>query len=164
MAQQQLSDKALAKLTETLHESISMDIYAQSVKALYGIAVAPTSGGRVAAQVLLSAYNGDNWQLNVADLVNMDRTNLHHALTVMEGRATLFVEPHDFIENGSYKFEKLQEYWKRLHIHNRWKKQCDECHGSGEIYANMDDENDYATEKCPACKGKGLLPEIREFF
>lgn len=64
------------------------------------LAQGDTGGSRVAAQVLLSAYNGEAWQLNVVDLCVLDKSNYKAALDVIRGRVELYIEPHTLIANG----------------------------------------------------------------
>ena len=156
MTNQTLSNKALDQITSELKQHRTREEYAASVIVLLKLALDDTSGSRVAAQVLLSCYNGINWQLNVSDLVCLDRQHLQHALIVMECRATLWAEPHDLVKNGDRHFNKLQAQWKKLRVDNRWKPACRECGGAGEVYQNPDDEMDYTLIRCDACKGEGL--------
>lgn len=159
----QISQKALEDIANELKQHRSREEYTASVIALIKLALNDTSGSRAAAQVLLSAYNGDNWQLNVTDLVCLDRENLQHALVVMECRAMLWEEPHNMVTNGSELFERLQRRWRRMHIDNRWKNECQRCYGSGLIYLNEHDEYDERMTTCSHCSGKGLLASVGEF-
>ncbi|MCC5811347.1 MAG: hypothetical protein JJU06_13335 [Ectothiorhodospiraceae bacterium] len=96
--------------------------YAEAVRRLYLTARHTTSGGRAAAQVLLSAYNGYEFHLDVVDLCLMDEQNLADALTVMQGRAMLGREPHNLLKNGGKLFEALAEQWSGLHVSQRYKE------------------------------------------
>ena len=162
-AQQQISEQALSSIARELQPTCTGDEYTDSVIALYKVAQHSTSSGRTAAQLLLSGYNGKEWQLDITDLCTLDRGNLQHALTYLECRATLWTEPHDLLENGNELFANLARQWRKLHINNRWKSQCRECYGDGEVYSNPDDENDYTTKTCPDCNGSGLVANVKEF-
>ena len=161
--QYSLSKEALDAVARELKQHRSKEEYAKSVVVLLKLALGDTSGSRAAAQVLLSGYNGGNWQLNITDLCHLDRDHLHHALIVMECRATLWAEPNDLVKNGNELFMKLQEQWKKLHVKNRWKPVCQECGGTGEVYKNPDDEMDYTLIRCEDCNGEGLVSEVSEF-
>ncbi|AMO55964.1 hypothetical protein [Endozoicomonas montiporae] len=138
-----------------LNQPVTAVQYFNSVAALVKVAQLDTSGSRAAAQVLLSAYNGSEWQLNVTDLCHLDQLNMFHAMTVIQGRASLMREPQEGIENGDDIFMDLWKRWERYNINNRHLRTCRECYGTGEVYANHDDENDYTTKTCPYCGGKG---------
>lgn len=76
---------------------------------------------------------------------------------------TLGEEPHYLLKNGGDKFMELQQFYRRLHIRNRWKQTCWECAGSGKAFVNPDDDNDDRTKTCPECGGEGLLAEVESF-
>ena len=138
-----------------LNQVITTEQYFNSVSALIKVARMDTSASRAAAQVLLSAYNGQEWQLNVTDLCFLDPVNMHHAMMVIQGRVGLMREPQEGINNGDEIFSELWKQWQRFNIDNRHLRTCQECYGTGEVYANLDDENDYSTKTCPYCEGKG---------
>ncbi|WP_257276240.1 hypothetical protein [Endozoicomonas sp. SESOKO4] len=160
---QQISNSALSAIARELEPTCTMDDYANSVVELYKLAQHGSSSGCTAAQLLLSGYNGNNWQLDITDLCSLDRSNLKLALTYLECRARLWTEPHELLKNGNELFPELAKQWRKLHIDNRWKSQCRECYGSGEIYVYPDDENDDSTKTCPDCNGLGLVANVREF-
>ncbi|MET4756992.1 DUF7673 family protein [Endozoicomonas sp. NE40] len=64
----------------------TVEEYAEAVTTLYNIARFVTSSGRCAAQLLLSGFNGDNWQLDITDLILLDRANFKTAMTYLECR------------------------------------------------------------------------------
>ena len=138
-----------------LNQVITADQYFKSVSALIKVARLDTSGARAAAQVLLSAYNGEEWQLDVTDLCLLDPANMQHAMMVIAGRVCLMREPHEGIDHGDKIFSELCYRWRGLNINNRHLSTCRECNGIGEVYANLDDENDYSTKVCPYCEGRG---------
>lgn len=95
--------------------------YMEAVKHLVKLAQGDTSGSRVAAQVLLSLYNGNNWHMDLTDLCNLDYQDLQSALIAIRGRVTVHQEPHSIIENGSAIFADLEAQWQHLHTNNRYK-------------------------------------------
>lgn len=97
-----------------------IEAYAEAVHRLMPIAMADTSGSRAAAQVLLSAYNGYEFHLDVTDLALLDPRHLACALTVIKGRATLNREPHRVIPGGDEQFLRLWEQWEHLHVDRRY--------------------------------------------
>lgn len=132
--------------------------YKKSVEELLRIAQMSTGGSRVAAQVLLSAYNGDDFHLDVVDLGMLGRNEFGHALRVIWGRnIDPWMEPHKVIENGDTVFRRLWDDWRKLHVQNRWKRVCDECGGTGRVWSDegMNDKN-----QCERCNGRGLLADI----
>lgn len=133
---------------------MTLEDYAAGVAMLMPLARSDTGGSLAAAQVLLSAYNGNEWQLDITDLCSLDEDHYAAALAVIRGRAEIRTEPHLLIENGDALFRRLWEQWSRYHIDNRWKRQCPECSGAGEVFT--DDVGD-ARETCPLCQGEGLL-------
>lgn len=100
---------------------ISIDEYAAAVKLLAGLAQQDTSGSRVAAQVLLSAYNGEEWQLDITDLGILSSDYYEAALVVIRGRTELMIEPHKLIENSEAIFHRLWDLWQAYHVNNRGK-------------------------------------------
>ncbi len=95
--------------------------YSGAVNSLVKLAQNDTSGSRVAAQVLLSLYNGHNWHVDLTDLCLLDLRNLLSALIVIRGRVMLSKEPHDVIDNGTDLFRQLEEQWQHLHVRNRYR-------------------------------------------
>ncbi len=129
--------------------------YAAAVAKLVSLATDDCSGSRAAAQVVLSAYNGDEWQLDITDLCVLDQEHLDAALAVIRGRAEIRTEPHRLIDNGDRLFRQLSEQWFRYHIDNRWKRQCPECSGAGKVYVDVVSDEQIT---CPRCQGDGLIP------
>lgn len=136
---------------KAMSEKITKEQYTAAVIALIQLAQQGTSGGRVAAQVLLSAYNGNEFQLDVASMENLDRNNYELALTVIRGRYDTCCEPHSMIKDGSKIFGALWDKWIRFHVEERGKRQCPDCSGRGRLYR---DDNDEEGPICPRCKGK----------
>ena len=135
---------------------VSLQEYAAAVAVLVGVAQQGTSGGRAAAQVLLSAYNGSEWQLDVTDLNSLDRKNFEAAMTVIRERHDTWTEPHSVIQNGSRIFDGLWKKWFRLHVTERGKIDCPSCDGRGLIFRNRDDDDEEGTP-CKRCQGSGRV-------
>jgi hypothetical protein len=93
--------------------------YAEAVKLLVKLAQTDCGGARVAAQVLLSAYNGNNWQCNLVDLCNLDAAHYRAAIIVIRSRVELNSEPQRLIANGDAIFDRLEEDWQSYHVKNR---------------------------------------------
>ncbi len=139
-----------------MSEKITKKEYAAAVIELIHLAQQGTGGGRMAAQVLLSAYNGDAFQLDVAGLGNLDRKNHDLAMTVIRGRYDTCCEPHDMVKDGSKIFGALWDRWIRLHVEERGKRECPDCNGRGKLFLN-DDDDDMRTKPCSRCAGKGRV-------
>ena len=131
--------------------------YGRAVAELVKLARQDTGGSRVAAQVLLSAYNGYDFQLDITDLGNLDLGNYRLALTVIRGRRECGREPHELIENGGRIFEDLYRRWSRLHVKERGKVDCPRCDGRGRIFLNVRDEDDDSSTPCQYCQGSGRV-------
>ena len=129
--------------------------YSSAILKLVPLAQGDTGGSRVAAQVVLSAYNGRDFQLDIVDLCNLDSGNYQAALAVIRGRVELGIEPQDFLENGEKVFRELWQRWKRYHVANRGIPDCTSCHGTGLIHEDMNDETNHSRKTCPRCGGRG---------
>ena len=134
---------------------MTLEDYSNAVVKLAKLAQDSTGGAKVAAQVLLSAYNGESFQLNVVSLCNLDENYFEAAMAVIVGRRAFQKEPHQLIKNGDKVFSDLRERWLRLHVDNRWKGDCKECRGSREVPVNPDDLDCEEYIKCPGCDGRG---------
>ena len=136
--------------------------YKKSVEALLRIAQMGTGSSRAAAQVLLSAYNGNCFHLDVVDLGLLDTENVYHAFRVLWGRnQNPWMEPHRVLENGDDVFRELWDDYRRLHVQNRWKSECCDCSGRGWRWVNPDDENDESKKSCTYCAGRGLIDDVQ---
>ena len=129
--------------------------YSAAILKLMTLAQGDTGGSRVAAQVLLSAYNGADFQLNIVDLANLDRGYYQAALAVIRGRVEVGTEPQNLLENGSKVFRDLWKQWERYHVSNRGLPDCYSCNGSGMVYEDIDDETNCVRKPCPKCGGRG---------
>lgn len=134
---------------------LSVEIYADAVRLLLEVAYTGTSSGRAAAQVLLSAYNGDEWQLDITDLCVLDQKHYAAAISVIRGRREMRVEPHQLIEDGSSHFSRIWDKWHHLSVKERGKTECSYCDGKGEIPADLHGSNSDETILCKRCDGKG---------
>ncbi len=105
---------------EHLNKSIIPEQYASSVLNLLKFAQMDCGGSRVCAQVLLSAYNGGEFQLDITDLCLLDGQLYSDALTVIRGRVELNVEPHILIDDGDKLFDRLWRQWNNYHVKCRW--------------------------------------------
>lgn len=94
------------------------EAYKAAVCKLINLAERESGGSRVAAQVLLSAYNGLEWQLNIVDLCLLDKRYYKAALDVIRGRVELGIEPHSLIADGNKIFENMWLQWDRYHVSN----------------------------------------------
>lgn len=103
-----------------LTTAITAEQYHQASVNLMKFAQKDCGGSRVCAQVLLSAYNGTNFQLDVTDLGLLSGQLYEDAITVIRGRNELNVEPHILMEDGDRIFADLQEQWSSYHVQRRW--------------------------------------------
>jgi len=143
-------------------EPITMEQYAAAIQKLLAMSLEHDgSGARACAQVLLSAYNGDDWQLDVTDLCALDQNYYPAAITVIRGRAELREEPQELVKNGNKLFKELWKQWDRYHVANRHLLECFHCSGRGYTYETDKDFDLDKKTPCYDCKGKGLVPRER---
>lgn len=115
-----MSDKLLALLNDgSDSRPITLDQYAEGVALLVKTAHGDTGGSRSAAQVVLSAYNGHAFQLDITELTNLDEQHYAAALAVIRGRTELRTEPQEVITDGQKHFEQLWEQWEHYKCGNR---------------------------------------------
>lgn len=136
---------------------ITREEYQEGITKLVRLAYMRISSSRVAAQVLLSAYNGDEFQLDIVDLALLDSEHYLSAINVIRGRIEINSEPQHFIEEGDRHFHALWDRWNRYHISNRWKRECYDCAGSGKVYENQAGVS--TRVECCRCRGSGLVGE-----
>jgi len=152
------------ELPSTINSAFELHFseYGQSILALMKLAKGDTGGSRIAAEVILSAYNGSYFQLSVPALCRLDDDNYRHAMTVIHGRRVTFREPQGFIENGDDQFSDLWDQWKDvLHVEERFKSMCGSCYGTGK---KQDEEGESTSEDCWSCNGYGkFLPDGLEY-
>lgn len=101
---------------------ITPEAYQAGIARLIHLAYTDQTSARVAAQVLLSAYNGEQWQLDIVDLTLLDRENYQAALNVIRGRVEVNCEPQHMIQNGSSHFRELWGRYQYLHVSKRGKE------------------------------------------
>lgn len=97
---------------------ISVGDYADSVNRLYALAKKDCGGSRAAQQVLLSAYNGTRYQVDITDLRVLDESFFKDAITVIISRRGLRIEPQNVIADGADRFKELimmwQDWWENI--------------------------------------------------
>lgn len=113
--------KLPAQSERHLAKSITLEQYAQSVETLMNFAQKDCGGSCVCAQVLLSTYNGSEFQLDIVDLNRLDEKLYSHALVVIRGRIELNIEPQMTFANEDKRFEKLWAQWRHYHVKCRWR-------------------------------------------
>jgi len=95
-------------------EIITVEKYAQAIIQLLQHANRDCSSSKIAAKILLSAYNGFEWEFAIPDLCRLDRGNYLAAIEVIRGRVELSLEPQSVIEEGSRYFRALWELYSPL--------------------------------------------------
>jgi len=100
-----------------------LERYRSAVEALLPIAKTDTSGGRAAAQVLLSTYNCHEFHLDPLDLVMLDPPLIKAAFEVLQLRIILGREPNTLVENGDEQFDQVWQRWEHLRNCNRYRKE-----------------------------------------
>lgn len=142
-------------------QSMATEEYRNSVEALVRVAQSDTNASKAAAQVLLSAYNGNNFHVDVTDLGLLGTDNLAHALRVIWGRSVFpCMEPHKVISNGTAIFHGLWDDYYWLHVQNRWKSTCSDCNGRGWKWVDPDCAVDERKKPCQVCDGRGLKADV----
>lgn len=94
--------------------TISIKDYQAAIENLMTLAIRDTGGSTAAAQVLLSSYNGYDFQLSIPDLGLLDGGYFNSAIDCIKGRVQLMKEPHEVIDNGNERFRQLWEQWDFL--------------------------------------------------
>ncbi|MFI2810169.1 hypothetical protein [Microbulbifer sp. JSM ZJ756] len=89
---------------------VTLTQYQKSVFAMLRAERANTGASEVAALVLLSAWNSDDFSLPVAELCRLDDDNFRHAMNVIELRY-YGAEPHRMVPNGNELFGELCRRW-----------------------------------------------------
>jgi hypothetical protein len=97
--------------------------YRDAVELLLPIANTDTSGGRAAAQVLLSTFNAHEFHLDPTDLNLLDNEPLKAAFEVLQLRVLLSMEPHEVLDDGDARFLQVWARWEGLRICNRYRKE-----------------------------------------
>ncbi|WP_444945618.1 hypothetical protein ACJJIP_16485 [Microbulbifer sp. VTAC004] len=81
----------------------------QSVETLLTVANGYSGASAIAAQVLLSAWNSNDFTVPVAELALLDGDNDQHALNLITGK-----DPQNVIAHGEKKFRTLCVEWSHL--------------------------------------------------
>lgn len=119
----QIPDEIVASIKEQeflqSHLSVTEIDYRDAVLLLLSVAQNDTSNARVAAQVLLSLYNGYEYHVDLTDLGLLDYKILQAALIAIRGRIFVSIEPHQIIEDGQAIFKRLAQQWTTLHVDSR---------------------------------------------
>jgi hypothetical protein len=113
LAQQQKEREVPVTLTDS--------DYTNAVTTLVKLANMDCGGARVAAQVLLSTYNGDNWHMDLVDLCNLSGEYYRAAIIVIRCRVEICREPHHMINNGTAVFDRLEKEWQSYHVAKRYR-------------------------------------------
>lgn len=106
--------------------AVTLADYRAAVERLVSFAYGDTGAASAAAQVLLSLYNGRNYQLDISELGNLDYKNTNAALIAIRGWLFTHEYPHKVIENGQEIFDELEQEWKNMHVINRYRKHYEE--------------------------------------
>jgi hypothetical protein len=94
--------------------------YTNAVNTLVKLANMDCGGSRVAAQVLLGIYNGNNWHMDLVDLCNLSPEYYQAAIIAIRGRVEICREPHHMINNGTAVFDRLEKEWQNYHVDKRY--------------------------------------------
>jgi hypothetical protein len=101
---------------------ITVDEYKTAVQALLGLATRDVGGSRVAAQVLLNLYNGEEFHVDLTELCHLDERYYAAAMVAIRGRVEFMMEPHELFNNGVPDFNRLWEDWTHLNVKRRYAK------------------------------------------
>lgn len=93
---------------------VTMRDYSDAINGLYEYACSDRQHSRLAANVLLSAYNSKLYPLELQPLYESDISLLNQVLIIIRGRSTLKMEPHHAISRGPEKFGRLKDEWVEL--------------------------------------------------
>ena len=101
---------------EQIDVSTTKNDYLEACSILTELALSHSgTSGRIAAQLMLSAYNSFSFHFPIADLCALDSDLVNKSIHVIRGRA-FYEEPHMIIENGDRKFTKLWDMWEHLRV------------------------------------------------
>lgn len=100
---------------------------ARAVHALLQLANMDCGGSGAAAAVLLSAYNGHDYHLDITELCRLDQHYYEFAMRVIDLRCRLRIEPQLLIQNGDDVFQKLAADWPQLHAKYNSLPSLEEC-------------------------------------
>ncbi len=131
---------------------MNLQIYTESINKLVFLARGGTDDSRAAAQVLLSAVDGEAWQVNIEDLCHLGPEYYEAALHVIRERVEMQKYPQHCIDNGDEIFRELDRQWQRYYIENGGTPICSRCNGTGQIPEFPDDECNFSEILCPQCR------------
>lgn len=94
--------------------------YRWAVDRMLSMGESVTSGGRAAAQVLLSTYNGHHYHMDATDLCLLGGDDLEAAITVLAQRSLTSKEPHTLDSTFPERFDKIEDLWHFLHVKERY--------------------------------------------
>ena len=86
----------------------------QAINNLLLLANKNCGGSKVAAEVLLCAYNIYSYKLDIGGLCSLDPTYYNAALEVIDLRCRHSIEPHTLIADGDEVFKQLALDWEHL--------------------------------------------------
>ena len=93
---------------------VTMRDYSDAIDNLYELSCSDREHSRLAANVLLSAYNSKLYPLELEPLFESDSNLLNQVLIIIRGRSTLKMEPHHAVQRGPEKFGRLKAEWVEL--------------------------------------------------
>jgi hypothetical protein len=111
---------ALQQKEQEIPATLTNIDYTAAVTTLVKLASMDCGGSRVAAQVLLSTYNGYNWHMDLTDLCNLSDEYYRAAIIVIRCRVEICREPHQMINNGTAVFDRLEKEWQSYHVNKRY--------------------------------------------
>jgi hypothetical protein len=111
---------ALQQQEREVPVTLTASDYTNAVLTLLKLADMSCGGSRVAAQVLLGIYNGDNWHVDLIDLCNLSAEYYRAAIIAIRCRVEICREPHLMIANGTAVFDRLEKEWQSYHVAKRY--------------------------------------------
>ena len=100
------------QLDEIFAQRVGQPILVDSLVRLTRLAaLSDTGGANAASQVLLAAYNGSDYPLDISELGRLDPSHFEDAMNVMRLRVEFGREPHEFFANGEVVFEAIAAKW-----------------------------------------------------
>lgn len=94
--------------------SVTVPDYSKAIDDLYSLACSSHGSNKLAAHVLLSAYNPKEYPLTLEHIYNSSPDIVSLFITVLRGLSTLHLEPHLAVELGYEKFLRLKNDWASL--------------------------------------------------
>lgn len=106
------------------HDPNARDKYKAALEKLVKATVHGGSGSRAAAQILLSLYNGSDWQMDLTDLRLLDPESREAAITALKFDAQVNEEPHTVLDDGNAIYDRLKHAWPTLYNPIRHHDDC----------------------------------------